>query len=129
MIVFDTLSQLESYEGVFPEIRTIIDVMDRSLPYEEGDGKHKTPEESNVSYIIDTFLTSSKGFESDLEDCSVMEIVLEGDEIVAIDGSVFRMQPGRFLLYSASRSVKRGLSYSLPEHTKAVRFIFCLSRS
>ena len=55
MIVFDTLSELESYEGVFPAIRTIIGVMDRSLPYEQGDGRYDTPEKSDVRYIIDSF--------------------------------------------------------------------------
>ena len=125
MIVFDTLSELESYEGVFSEIRTIIDVMDRSLPYEQGDGRYDTPEKSDVRYIIDSFLTSDNGFEAEKHSGkNVMEIVLEGDEIVSLEGSVFRMQPGRFLLYSGDAQVKRGLSFTLPEHTKAVRFIF-----
>ena len=53
-----------------------------------------------------------------------MEIVLEGDEIVSVDGSVFRLQPGRFLIYRGNADVKRAVSYALPEHTKAVRFIF-----
>ena len=124
MMVFDTLSELESYEGAFSEIRTIIDVMDRSLPYDQGAGRYKTPEESTVSYIIETFLTSSKGFEAEKDGGRVMEIVLEGDEMVSIDGSVFRLQPGRFLLYDPSENIRRGLSYALPEHTKTVRFVF-----
>ena len=62
MIVFDTLSQLESYQGAFPEIGTIIGVMDRSLPYDQGPGRYDTPEESSVRYIIDEGLTSDKGF-------------------------------------------------------------------
>ena len=125
MVVFDTLVELESYEGVFPEIRTIIDVMDRSLPYDQGKGEYDTPEKSNVRYIIDTFLTSDKGFDgSGTDGKRIMEIVLEGDEILSIDGSVFRMQPGRFLIYSSESTVKRGVSYALPEHTKAVRFVF-----
>ena len=125
MIVFDTLSELESYEGVFSEIRTIIDVMDRSLPYDQGKGEYDTPEKSNVKYVIDTFLTSDKGFDGgERKGSKIMEIVLEGDEIISIDGSVFRMQPGRFILYSGDSAIKRGLSYALPEHTKTVRFIF-----
>ncbi len=125
MIVFDTLSELESYEGVFSEIRTIIDVMDRSLPYDQGKGEYDTPEKSSVKYVIDTFLTSDKGFDGGEKSGSkIMEIVLEGDEIISIDGSVFRMQPGRFVLYSGDSVIKRGLSYALPEHTKTVRFIF-----
>ncbi len=125
MIVFDTLSQLESYEGVFPAIRSIIDVMDRSLPYDQGPGSYETHEKSDTSYIIDAFLTSDKGFPATGGgDKNVMEIVLEGDEIVSVDGSVFRLQPGRFLIYRGNADVKRAVSYALPEHTKAVRFIF-----
>ena len=125
MFVFDTLSQLESYEGAFPAIRTIIDVMDRSLPYEEGDGRYDTPEKSNVKYIIYSFLNSDKGFKAEKhEGKNVMEIVLEGDEIVSIDGSVFRLSSGRFLLYGGDEDARRGLAYALPEHTRAVRFFF-----
>lgn len=125
MIVFDTLSQLESYVGVFPAVRTIIDVMDRSLPYDQGNGHYETPEKSDVKYIIDTFLTSDKGFESEHFPAQiVMEIVLEGEEMISISGAVFRMSTGRFIIYSGEESVKRGLAYTLPEHTKAVRFIF-----
>lgn len=125
MMVFDTLAELESYEGAFPAIRTIIDVMDRSLPYEEGAGTYTPPENSSVSYIIDDFLSSSKGFVAEIhQGRTVMEIVLEGDEIIQVEGSVFRMQPGRFLIYSGSSPVKRGLSYTLPAPVKAVRFVF-----
>ncbi len=125
MIVFDTLSELESYEGVFPAIRTIIGVMDRSLPYEQGDGRYDTPEKSDVRYIIDSFLTSDNGFEAEKHSGkNVMEIVLEGDEIVSVEGSVLRMMNGRFLIYSGEAEVRRALSYALPEHTRAVRFIF-----
>ena len=125
MIVFDTLSELESYEGVFSEIRTIIDVMDRSLPYDQGAGRYDTPEKSDVSYIIDEFLTSQRGFPAETHDGNlVMEIVLEGEELISVSGSVFRMETGRFLIYSGSDKVQRALMYSLPVHTKAVRFIF-----
>lgn len=125
MIIFDTLSQLESYEGAVKEIRTVIDVMDRSLPYDQGDGRYETPEKSSVSYSIDSFLTSDRGFESERwEGRRVLEIVLSGDALISVDGSVFRLQPGRFLVYSGDAAVRRGLSYTLPEHVKAVRFIF-----
>lgn len=124
-MIFDTLSQLESYAGVFPQISTIIDVMDRSLPYEQGDGKYDTPEKSDVSYVLDSFLSSDKGFEAEeYPGKKIMEIVLEGDEIISLEGSVFRMQPGRFLVYNGDAGVRRGLAYALPEHTRAVRFVF-----
>lgn len=125
MIVFDTLDELESYQGVFPKIGVITGVMDRSLPYGEGPGRYTVPEDSSVVYIIDENLSSDKGFEAERhEGKTLMEIVLEGDELVSADGSVFRMEPGRFLIYSGDAAVKRGVAYTLPSHFKAVRFIF-----
>ena len=125
MIVFDTLSYLESYQGAFPEIGTIISVMDRSLPYDQLPGRYDTPEKSEVRYIIDECLSSDKGFDSPgFEGKRVMEIVLEGEEIVSVSDSVFRLMEGRFLIYSGDEKVRRGMMFSLPVHFKAVRFIF-----
>ena len=125
MIIFDTLDELESYQGAVPSISTVIGIMDRSLPYEQGPGLYDTPEKSDVRYIVDENLSSDKGFEAEHHiGKMVMEIVLEGDEIISVSGSVFRMVTGRFLIYSGDETVKRGLCYTLPQHFKAVRFIF-----
>ena len=125
MIVFDTLDELESYQGAFPEIAVIISVMDRSLPYDESPGHYDTPEKSDVKYIIDENLSSDKGFEAEHHPgARIMEIVLEGSEIVSVSGSVFRLESGRFLIYSGSDDTRRGICYTLPEHFKAVRFLF-----
>ena len=125
MTVYDTLSELESYQGAFPQIATIITVMDRSLPYDQEKGRYDTPEKSDVRYIIDEFISSEGGFLPELlEGSRIMEIVLSGDEIISVDGSVFRMGEGNFLIYEGNADVKRGLSWSTPGPVKAVRFIF-----
>ena len=125
MIVFDTLSYLESYTGPFPEINTIISVMDRSLPYDQLPGRYDTPEESSVKYIIDECLSSEKGFDNPKQEGRrIMEIVLEGEEMVSVSSSVFCLSEGRFLIYSGDEDVRRGMMYALPVHFKAVRFIF-----
>ena len=106
------MDELESYQGAFPEIATIIGVMDRSLPYDQNPGHYDTPEKSDVKYIIDENLSSDKGFEAEHHPgMKVMEIVLEGDEIVSVSGSVFRMESGRFLIYSGSDDVKKHPHY------------------
>lgn len=125
MIVYDTLSELESYLGPFPEIGVIISVLDRSLPYQEGPGRYDTPEKSDVVYHIDEFLTSSSGFSPEIfSGKRVMEVVLDGDEIISVAGSVFRMGEGTFLIYEGDAETKRGMCWSVPSHAKAVRFIF-----
>ncbi len=125
MIVYDTLSQLESYLGPFPEIATIISVLDRSLPYGEGAGRYETPEKSDVVYYIDEFLTSAKGFSPEIFDSKrIMEITLDGEEILSIGGSVFRLSEGSFLLYDDSEEIRRGICWATPSRVRAVRFVF-----
>lgn len=125
MIIFDTLDELESYKNAFDFINTIIEVMDHSTPYEEGPGEYENPGEGKGVHIVEAHLTSSSGFSSPkLEGKVVCEITLEGEEIVNIDGSVFRLSPGRFLIYSGDSDIKRAIMYSLPTAFKCVRFIF-----
>lgn len=125
MIIFDTLDELESYKGVIKEIATVIDVMDHSTPYEENVGTYDNPGKDKGIHVVDTFLTSAGGFADYAEDEKVyVEICLEGEEIVSIDGSVYRLSPGRFISYNRVKTIKRGIMYSLPVATKCVRFIF-----
>ncbi len=125
MIVYDTLSELESYLGPFPEISVIISVLDRSLPYQEGPGRYETPEKSDVIYFVDEFLTSASGFAPEIfPGKRIMEIVLDGAEIVSVSGSVFRLGEGVFLIYEGDESIKRGLAWTVPESAKCVRFVF-----
>ena len=106
MTVFDILSQMEAYAQAFPAMNTIISVMDRSLPYEAASGSYNTPEKSDVRYLVDEFLTSERGFSSvDTAGKTVLEIALDGDEIVSVDGSVFHLAEGRFLIYQGDSSL------------------------
>ncbi|MDY5931110.1 MAG: hypothetical protein SPJ34_03665 [Candidatus Ornithospirochaeta sp.] len=125
MTVFDTLDELESYRSVFPAMDGIADVMDHSLPYDQGPGEYDAAGHDGLKYIIDTHLSSDKGFEAEKhEGKKVMEIVLEGEEMVSFSSSVFRLSPGRFLVYSGDESVRRGQCYASVSAFKSVRFIF-----
>ena len=116
---------MESYSQAFPAMETIISVMDRSLPYEAAAGSYSTPEKSDVRYIVDEFLTSGRGFRShDAEGKTVLEIAIEGEEVVSVEGSVFHLAEGRFLIYPDSAETKRGVAYTLPSYAKTVRFVF-----
>ena len=122
MLVFDTLDELESYEKIIPGFLSVIDVLDHSRPYDEGPGEYSTCGKDGKKYIIDTFVSSSAGFTAPKTEGMVLEICLEGEEIISTDGSVFRMAPGRFLIYEGKMDVKRGVMYSTPQAFKAVRF-------
>ncbi len=124
MIVFDTLDELESYKLAIVDINTVIDVMDHSTPYDEKVGEYENPKKNGI-HIIEAFLTSDNGFETKTEAGKLyVEICLEGEEIVNVDGSVFKLSPGRFIAYKDKENVKRGVMFSLPVATKTVRFVF-----
>lgn len=125
MIVFDTLDNMELYRPLKAELQHVIDIMDRSLPYDETPGDYKCPENDKVTYRVDAFL-SGKGFEYlPAEGKLTMEIVLEGESLTTLDGdNVFSMAPGRFLLYSDGYKVKRGVEKTLPFSVKSVIFSF-----
>lgn len=122
MLLFDTLDELESYEKIIPDFVQIIDTLDHSRPYDEGPGDYKTREKDGISYKIDSFLSSPNGFSSPTVESRVLEICLEGEELVNADGSVFKLSPGRFLIYDGDARVKRGIMFSTPIAFKAVRF-------
>lgn len=124
MIVFDTLDELESYKGAIEEIGVVIEVMDHSTPYDENPGEYKNPKDKGT-HIVEAFLSSDNGFINRLDEKNLyVEICLEGEELVNIAGSVFKLSPGRFLAYKGYGEIKRGLAYTLPMATKSVRFIF-----
>ena len=100
-MVFDILSELESYENSFPEIRNVIDIMDRSLPYKKGEGTYSCPENDRVTYSVNEILTSDKGISFNVEaNHSALIITLEGEQVVSSNDvdKVFILSEGRFLL-------------------------------
>lgn len=125
MIIFDTLDELESYKLAFDPINTVIEVMDHSTPYEETPGEYPNPGKDKGVHIVDAHVSSSSGFSSPkMDGKKIVEICLEGEEMVNVDGSVFRLSPGRFLIYDGDANVKRAIMYSLPSAFKSVRFVF-----
>ncbi len=124
MLIYDVLDKLENYSSVVPHMERVIDVMDHSKPYEDDCGEYSCSNDGTVKYLVTAHLSSSGGFWGEnFLDRTILEIVLEGDEIVSIDGSVFRLTEGRFLVYDGKATIKRGIASSLPIAFKTVRFI------
>lgn len=124
MIVFDVLSELESYVPAVPDLKHVITIMDRSLPYEKGTGVYACPESEKVSYRVDSYMTSTKGVELTVEKgTEAVVIALDGEEMVssAAGDEVFILTEGRFLLLSEG-TYKRGTAVNLPSSVKDVVF-------
>lgn len=120
MLIFDTLSFLETYSSVIPHMGDVINALDHSKPYEESNGKYHVGE---IDYIVSAHLSSESGFSGENFDNYILEITLEGEEIVSIEDSVFKLSPGRFLFYDGREKIKRGVMYSTPVAFKSVRFL------
>ena len=126
MIVFDTLDNLELYQGISDKILRVITIMDRSLPYDQGPGHYKCPEDDSVLYEIEAYPTTFNGKrEIPSEKEYSMEIVLEGEAVTSIDeDNVFVMAPGRFLLLKGEVEIKRKMTRNIEKSVKSVIFRF-----
>lgn len=122
MLIFDVLDKLENYASVIPHMDAVIDIMDHSKPYDDCPGEY---EERGIKYLVSAHLSSTCGFYGENRPGKgILEVVLEGDEIVSInDTSVFKLTQGRFLYYEGDEKIKRGIASSLPVAFKTVRFI------
>ena len=124
MIIFDVLDMLETYSSVVPHMDDVIAVMDHSKPYDDDPGLYKCREKGETEYKVSVHLSSERGFPGEnFPSKTVLEIVLEGEEMVALEDSVFKLSPGRFLCYSGDSAIKRGVMCSTPQAFKSVRFI------
>ena len=123
MLLYDILDKLENYTSVIPHMDRVIDVMDHSKPYDDECGEYSAGGDGSVMYVVSAHLSTHTGFEGERREGKlILEICLEGDEIVSVDGSVFRLSPGVFLVYNGGAKIKRGIASSLPVAFKTVRF-------
>lgn len=126
MIVFDTLSELESYENSFHELRNVIEIMDRSLPYNQGEGSYVCPENKAVTYDVEMVMTGDKGVLLKVPSGKkAVVITLEGEMVAATLSSdrVFILSEGRFLLVGEGE-YRVALSTNLPTEIKYTVFMF-----
>ena len=124
MVVFDVLDNLETYSSVIPHMDDVVYVMDHSKPYDDSVGEYECRTNSEVKYKVSAHLSSETGFPGEeFPSHIVLEICLEGEEIVSVEGGVFKLSQGRFLAYSGEGPVKRGVMLSTPTAFKTVRFI------
>lgn len=122
-MLFDVLDKLEWYQKLYPSIGTVIDIMDRSLPYDDSDGSHCV---DGIDYKVETYVTKSDApIQAAPFDC--MLIILEGEEVIALEEggnpSVVAMATvGRFVLFSKGEQYKSALQNGSPCKVKKVVF-------
>ncbi|MDY4609576.1 MAG: YhcH/YjgK/YiaL family protein [Sphaerochaetaceae bacterium] len=145
-MLFDTLDNLELYIPVLPKLKKVIEVMDRSLPYDAEPGAYTT-DDPDVRYVVSAYMTSAepKRFESHRKETDV-QIVLEGQELMALtwreladqaspydpdndcvflDGDptvVIQATIGRFAIFLPGEPHKSGVALGDPSAVKKVVF-------
>lgn len=123
MLIFDILDKLENYSKIIPHMDSVIDIMDHSKPYDDAPGEYDGDKKGDVKYVVSVERSTERGREAvKREGKLVLEIVLEGEELLSVSGSVFSLAPGRFLVYESEKETKRGIAVNLPSTFKAVRF-------
>ena len=106
-MLIDLLDRLEWYQGMYPRWQAVIDILDRSLPYDDPDGDHIV---DSIHYAVTTYRTSETGKEQVAEENQVI-VLLEGEELFSLQGkdqvllsSVFT--EGRFIYVRKGERVK-----------------------
>lgn len=76
----DLLDNLEWYTPLYPKMQAVIDILDRSIPYDDEPGEHQV---DGVSYKVATYLTDEVGMVNQAKG-SELHMVLEGAELFSL---------------------------------------------
>lgn len=98
-MLLDLLDHLEWYLKLHPSLQTVIDILDRSLPYERDVG---TYHQDGLEYEIQRYVTRASGQLSEPKSME-LHVVLEGEELFSLQRQgepvvVSPLTTGMFLL-------------------------------
>ena len=98
-MLLDVLDHLEWYRSMHPFVQSVIDILDRSLPYEQGIG---TYHQDGVEYEVQSYVTKPSGQLAQPKDME-LHVVLEGEELFSLQRQgepvvVSPLTTGMFLL-------------------------------
>ncbi|NLZ76665.1 MAG: DUF386 domain-containing protein [Spirochaetales bacterium] len=80
LMLIDLLDRLEWYRDTHPLWQSVIDILDRSLPYDDPDGEHFI---DTVRYQVETYRTTERGSEAVAEENRLL-VLLEGEELFSL---------------------------------------------
>ena len=117
---------MESYQTCFRNLAFVISILDRSLPYDKPDGSYVCDENKDVTYVTQSYVTSSSGLPFTVKkgECALLA-ALDGECMVstADSSAVFKVMEGSFILLTEGE-YKKGLSANLPSGFREVHFSF-----
>jgi beta-galactosidase beta subunit len=122
-MLFDILENLEWYVGLYPSLKRVIGIMDRSLPYQDEPGVHTV---DGISYEVQSYLTGSDSMIRQSELCQ-MHCILEGEELLSLEENespsvVIMATEGRFVILHEGESYKNSMQMANDGVVKKVIF-------
>ncbi|NCC63323.1 MAG: hypothetical protein EOM15_01535 [Spirochaetia bacterium] len=122
-MLFDVLDTMEWYIPLYPLMRQVIGIMDRSLPHDDEPGQYLV---DGIKYEV---LSYANGKDAEIQQAreDQMHIVLEGEELISLqedkDPSVVLIATeGRFVIFKAGEYYKSSLQVGSSNVVKKVVF-------
>ncbi len=107
-MLIDLLDNLEWYRALHPAMQTVIDILDRSLPYEDAAGQHNV---DGLGYQVLAYVTDDPGSLQTATERQ-LHVVLEGEELFSLqDGNkqpvvVSHLTTGSFVLVAKGETYR-----------------------
>ncbi len=122
-MLFDILENLEWYVNLYPSLKRVIGIMDRSLPYQDEPGIHQV---DGISYEV---LSYPGGSDSRIKrsEQTQMHCILEGEELLSLEENelptvVIMATEGRFVILRGGESYKSSMQMANDRNVKKVIF-------
>ena len=106
-MLIDLLDNLEWYRPLHPHIQAVIDIMDRSLPYEDVAGQHSV---DGLGYEVLSYVTGNEGSLQTAGERQ-LHVVLEGEELISLQDEkqplvVAHLTTGSFVLVAKGETYR-----------------------
>ena len=122
-MLFDILENLEWYVSLYPSLKRVIGIMDRSLPYQDEVGTHQV---DGISYEVLSYPGGSEGMIK-RADHTQMHCILEGEELLSLEEEetpsvVIMASEGRFVILREGEYYKSSMQMANDRSVKKVIF-------
>jgi beta-galactosidase beta subunit len=122
-MLFDILENLEWYVSLYPSLKRVIGIMDRSLPYQDEAGSYQV---DGISYEV---ISYPGGSDSMIRraDQSQLHCILEGEELLSLEEDespsvVIMATEGRFVILREGEHYKSSMQMANDRNVKKVIF-------
>ena len=122
-MLFDILENLEWYVSLYPSLKKVIGIMDRSIPYQDEIGVYQV---DGISYEV---LSYPGGSDSMITraDATQLHCILEGEELLSLEehenpSVVIMATEGRFVILREGESYKCSMQMANDRSVKKVIF-------